>query len=35
MAVSGDMMGDPCWELEAFEEELTAEIGKIVDVEEV
>jgi hypothetical protein len=35
MAVSGDMMGDPCCELEALEEELMADIGKMVDVADV
>jgi hypothetical protein len=29
-AVSGDMMGEPCCEFEAMEEELTAEVGKEV-----
>lgn len=29
-AVSGDMMGEPCWELEAIEEALIAEMGAVV-----
>lgn len=27
MAVSGDMTGEPCWELEAIEDTLVAEVG--------